>query len=293
MKKDPHRQKTGASDAAIRNQIEKILTSDSFVGSNRLSQLLVFLVDQAIEGHSLNEYSIAMDVFQKDDSFDPRIDPLVRVHARRLRNKLNQYRATVGLHDPIEIELPPRTYVPRIRVRARPMQPKAQDSANVARNIVVRSFRCLSSEEPGEYFCEGLVEEIIHAMTKVKQIRVIPIEAVRGSRNASLNVRELCEKLRVDAVLDGNVRKRAHKLRVAAHLTNTADGSVIWSEMYERDIDDVFAAQEQIAHSIVNALWLESDLAGPEQPRLMPAEDLRTSPVHPRTPIAETGTRVG
>lgn len=88
MRTDLCRQPKGASAAAIRNQIEKILTSESFVGSHKLSQLLAFLVDQAIEGHDLNEYSIAVDVFQKDDSFDPRIDPLVRVHASRLRNKL-------------------------------------------------------------------------------------------------------------------------------------------------------------------------------------------------------------
>ncbi len=280
MRTDLSRQPKGASAAAIRNQIDKILTSESFAGSRKLSQLLAFLVDQAIEGHDLNEYSIAVDVFQKDDSFDPRIDPLVRVHTSRLRSKLNQYRATAGLHDPIEIELPPRTYVPRIRVRARPMRPKAPEPVNVARNIVVRSFRCLSSEEPDEYFCEGLVEEIIHAMTKIRHLRVFPIETVRGSRNAGLNFRELSEKLGVEAVLDGNVRKRLHKLRVAAHLTNAADGSVTWSEMYEHDIAEdfatqVFAIQEQIAHSIVNALWLGSDLAAPGQPALAPADDLQ------------------
>lgn len=148
------------------------------------------------------------------------------------------------------------------------MRTKAPEAPNVARNIVVRSFRCLSSEEPDEYFCEGLVEEIIHAMTKIRHLRVFPIETVRGSRNAGLNVRELSEKLGVEAVLDGNVRKRLNKLRVAAHLTNAADGSVTWSEMYERDIEDnfatqVFAIQEQIAHSIVDALWLGSDLALP------------------------------
>jgi TolB-like protein len=255
--------------------------SESFVGSHKLSQLLIFLVDQALEGCSPNEYSIAIDALQRDESFDPRIDPLVRVHVGRLRNKLNQYRTTVGLHDPIEIELPPRTYVPRIRVRPRPMPPRVPDAANAARKIAVRPFRSLSSAEPDEYFCEGLIEELIHAMAKIKNLQIIPIEAVQGGRNARLDARELYEKLGVVVVLDGNVRKSAHQLRVAAHLTNTADGSVIWSEMYERHIDDAFTIQvmviqEDIAHAIANALCLERDLTLlPEQPPPSPAGNLK------------------
>jgi TolB-like protein len=285
MKEDHFRQPKRASDAAIRSQVDKILASDGFAGSNKLNQLLVFLVDQALEGHSLNEYSIAMDVFRKDDSFDPRIDPIVRVYVRRLRNKLNEYRTTAGLHDPIEIELPPRTYVPRIRVRPRPMPFRLPNVANAARTVVVRPFRHLSSEGPDEYFCEGLVEEIIHAMAKIKHLRIIPVESLESGRNASTNFRELCEKLRVEAILNGNVRKGADKLRVAAHLTNAADGSVIWAEIYERHVDDafanqLFAIQEEIAHAIVTALWAGRELAPPEQPLHIPAENLKDIAIH-------------
>lgn len=286
MRAEHFRQPKGASGAAIRNQVDKILASDSFAGSNKLNQLLLFLVDQALEGHSLNEYSIAMDVFRKDDSFDPRIDPMVRVYVSRLRNKLNQYRTTAGLHDPIEIELPPRTYVPRIRVRPRPMPFRLPNAASAARTVVVRPFRHLSSEGPDEHFCEGLIEEIIHAMAKIKHLRIIPIESLEGGRTASANFRELCQKLRVEAILDGNVRKGADKLRVAAHLTNAADGSVIWSEIYERPVDEafanqLFAIQEEIAHAIVTASWAAGrELAPAEQPPHIPAENLKDIAIH-------------
>jgi TolB-like protein len=288
MNEDHFRQPKRASDAAIRSQVDKILASGSFAGSNKLNQLLVFLVDQALEGHSLNEYSIAMDVFRKDDSFDPRIDPMVRVYVRRLRNKLNEYRTTAGLHDPIEIELPPRTYVPTIRARPRPMPFRLPKAASLARTVAVHPFRQLSSEGPNEHFCEGLVEEIIHAMAKVKHLRTIPTETLEGGRNASANFRELYEKLRVEAVLNGNVRKGADKLRVAAHLTNAADRSVIWSEIYERPVDDVFAnqlfsIQEEIAQAIVTALWAAIELAPPEQPLPVPAEHFRDTAIHAGT----------
>lgn len=255
-----------ASINAIRNQVDKILASDVFAGSKKLSQLLVFLVNESLEGHSPNEYSIAVDLFQKHDNFDPRIDPLVRVHVGRLRNKLNKYRAMVGQQDPIEIELPPRSYVPQIRVKSFTAPRNSPEARGTTRTVGVRSFRCLSSEKADEYFCDGLVEELIHAMTKLKGLRVIPIRNGQAGVNSSLSIRDLHEKLEIHAVLDGNVRKGAHTLRVAAHLSNAGDASVVWSEMYERQVDEEFALQKEIADAIAGSLFLALDLEEAEEP---------------------------
>jgi hypothetical protein len=170
-----------ASDGAIRDQVERILASAAFCGSRKLSHLFQFLVDQVLAGRSFNEYSIAIDVFQRDESFDPRIDPVVRVHMLRLRAKLNEYQATAGLQDPIEIVLPPRTYVPTIRTRSRQPLTKVPDPARTQRNIAIRSFRCLSMETADQFFCDGLVEELIYALTKLKNLRVIPVQALAGA----------------------------------------------------------------------------------------------------------------
>ena len=251
---------------AIRDQVDKILSTDGFAGSKKLSQLLVFLVEQAIEGRSFNEYSIALDVFQKNESFDPRIDPVVRVYVRRLRSKLNQYRTTTGLQDPVEIVLPPRTYVPMIRMRPRPELIRP-DSSNAQRNIAVRPFRCLSADKADEYFSDGLVEELIHALAKVKGIRVISVPALESGRTVSLSARELHEQFRVEAVLGGNVRKGFNTMRVSAHLTNAIDGTLIWSEMYERGGDDLLTLQANIADAIVCALHTQGDPQVVEGPR--------------------------
>jgi TolB-like protein len=264
-----------ASINAVRNQVDKILASDIFAGSKKLSQLLVFLVNESLEGHSPNEYSIGVDVFQKHESFDPRIDPLVRVHIGRLRNKLNKYRAMVGEQDPIEIELPPRSYVPSIRMKPRTLAPKLSDARWTNQTVGVRSFRCLSSDKADEYFCDGLVEELIHAMTKLNGLRVIPIRTVQAGRNSGLSVRELHEQLEIEAVLDGNVRKGAHALRVAVQLSNASDASVISSEMYERQMDDEFALQKEIADAIVHSLFLRADLAVSDVPLPPPTNNAK------------------
>jgi TolB-like protein len=238
---------------AIREQVDKILATDGFAGSRKLSQLLVFLVEQAIEGRSFNEYSIAVDVFHKDESFDPSIDPVVRVYVRRLRTKLNQYRTTMGSQDPVEIVLPPRTYVPMIRRRARP-ELVSPAGVSALRNIAVRSFRHLSGDTEDEYFCDGLAEELIHALAKLKGLRVISVPALEAGGAVRLSAQELYEQFGVEAVLDGNVRKSANTLRVSAHLTN-ARGTLIWSEIYKHATDDdALALQSNIADAIAFAI---------------------------------------
>lgn len=250
---------------AVRGQVNKILETGAFAGSRKLSRLFVFLVDQAIDGRSFNEYSIALDVFQKDESFDPRLDPMVRVYVRRLRDKLNQYRTTTGLQDPVEIVLPPRTYVPTIRIRPGPVSAGLPEPKSGQRNIAVRAFRCLSPNKDDEYFCDGLVEELIHALAKLKQLRVIPVPALEEGGAVGPSARELRDRFRVEAVLGGNVRKGPDTLRVSAHLTNAVDGTLIWSEIYERPAGDVFTLETKIADTIVGALI--------RQIHLLPAEE--------------------
>lgn len=247
------------SDEATREQVERILASPTFCGSKKLGQLFRFLVEQALAGGSFNEYSIAVDVFQRDESFDPAIDPVVRVHMLRLRTKLKEYQATGGTYDPIEIVIPPRTYLPTIRMRSRQSLIKVPDAARFQQNVAIRSFRCLSQEMSDRYFCDGLVEELIYALTKIKHLRVIPVYAIDG-RPTSLSARELNEQFSVDTVLDGNVRKHVDTLRIAAHLTNAADGAVIRSEMCEWQPENALVDQQKVAGAIVHALFPRGDL---------------------------------
>ena len=255
-----------ASVEAVRDQVGKILGSTAFAGSKRLSQLLTFLVEQALEGRSFNEYSIAVDVFGKDESFDSCIDPVVRVHVGRLRNKLNQYRAAAGVKDAIEIVLPPRTYVPLIRMRPTPVLPRLAEPPRIQRNVAVRPFRCLSCEQKDEFLCAALVDELIHSLAKVKHLRVIPVEMLERGATAALSARELRDRFRADAVLDGNIRQTGSTVRIAAYLTSAVDGAIIWSEICERPIDDALPVQDYLANAILDALIEHRDGAPDDMP---------------------------
>src|SRR6478735_8295525 len=110
-----------ATDAnlPIREQLERILASPTFQQSDRLKRFLTFIVLQTIDGHrdELKEYVIGVQVFGKEESFDPRTDPIVRVQARRLRAKLVRYYREEGRADEWIVELPKGGYAPVFRQR--------------------------------------------------------------------------------------------------------------------------------------------------------------------------------
>src|SRR5688572_18683468 len=108
---------TGLSEAVVLRQLERILRSETFCNAPSLSRLLRHLVEQAIKGNASpsKEYSIGVEVFNRGESFDPRIDTIVRVQARRLRAKLVEYYAVEGRADAVVIELPKGRYQPRFR----------------------------------------------------------------------------------------------------------------------------------------------------------------------------------
>src|SRR5262245_54233541 len=108
------------SPKAIREQLERIARSPQFAAAGRLERFLRLVVEESIAGHaaSLKEYRIGVEVFDRGREFDPRIDPIVRVQASRLRAKLLEYYTGAGADDPVVIEVPKGGYAATIRDRA-------------------------------------------------------------------------------------------------------------------------------------------------------------------------------
>jgi hypothetical protein len=105
------------ADGPIQQQLTKVLTSPEFQNSDRLCRFLRFIVDAKLRGEQdqLKEYLIGKEVFDRDGDYDPRMDPIVRVEARRLRKKLEAYYAGPGAGDSLRFDLPKGAYVPEIR----------------------------------------------------------------------------------------------------------------------------------------------------------------------------------
>jgi len=124
-------------------------------------------------------------------------------------------------------------------------------------SIAVLPFANMSPDPEQEYFCEGMAEEIINALTKIEGLRVAARMSAFQFKGGLQDARLVGDALKVKMLLEGSVRAAGNRLRVTAQLIKVEDGYHIWSERYDRDLEDVFAIQDEIAANIVNALRLK------------------------------------
>jgi adenylate cyclase len=123
-----------------------------------------------------------------------------------------------------------------------------------AKSIAVLPFVNMSNDPEQEYFCDGISEEIINALVQINDLRVIARTSAFSFRGKSIDVREIGKMLDVNTLLEGSVRKAGDHLRITTKLVKAEDGSHLWSNRYDRVLEDVFAIQEDIAESVATAL---------------------------------------
>ena len=131
--------------------------------------------------------------------------------------------------------------------------PPGQTAAAV-KSIAVLPFVNMSADPENEYFTDGIAEEIINALSKIQSLRVASRTSSFAFKGKNEDMGEIGRKLKVATVLEGSVRKAGNKLRVTAQLVNVAEGYQLWSERYDRLLEDVFEIQDEIAGNIVRAL---------------------------------------
>ncbi|MFL5502035.1 MAG: protein kinase domain-containing protein [Gemmatimonadaceae bacterium] len=139
----------------------------------------------------------------------------------------------------------------------------------MARSIAVLPFVNSSPDPDNEYLSDGITDELINALAKVEGLRVASRTSAFALKGKAQDVRAIGALLEVSEVLEGTVRRSGDNLRITASLTSTEDGRLMWSERYDRKLDDVFAIQDEISHTIVTTLRSTSfaDLAAPATDR--------------------------
>jgi serine/threonine protein kinase/Flp pilus assembly protein TadD len=129
-----------------------------------------------------------------------------------------------------------------------------QTVVSAAKSVAVLPFTNMSNDAENEYFTDGMAEEIINALNKVQSLRVAARTSSFAFKGKNEDVGEIGKKLKVSTVLEGSVRKMGNRLRITAQLVNVADGYHLWSDRYDREMEDVFAIQDDISQAIVKAL---------------------------------------
>ncbi len=247
------------SGETIRAHLQRVVESDIFRNADRLKRFLRHIVEQSLDGRAdtLKEYALGTDVFDRKASFDPRIDPIVGVEAGRLRNRLKQYYEAAGMWDGMRIDLPRGSYVPiyaeaDTAPAAQPPVPAAVEAP--ATHILVLPFADHSPNKDQAYFCDGMTEELINALTRVSALRVVAQSSAFRLRDDVPDVRELGEQLRVGTIVQGSVRKAGQRVRITVQLIAVETRCYLWSETYDRRLKDVFAIQVEISRDVVQAL---------------------------------------
>lgn len=250
---------------AVRAQLERIVASPKFVSSTRLCRFLKHIVNRTIDGDSdLKEFSIAMEVFDRTAEYDPNIDAIVRVEARRLRTKLREYYEGPGRNDSVLIGLRPGSYIPifrRLDSEAANRSSEIGGALQKRASVAVLPFVNMSPDLDQDYFCDGITEEIINSLAHIPDLKVIARSSAFQFKGGAFDVREVGRRLGADVIIEGSVRKAGEQLRITAQAIQAGSGHHLWSKVFRRELKDVFAIQEEIAQAVASLLAVDLPVA--------------------------------
>jgi adenylate cyclase len=250
--------RTDLPQSEIRAQLERIVNSRAFVGSERLCRFLTWVVEQTLLGETENikQYVIGREVFDRGTKFDPRIDSIVRTEAQRLRRKLSEYYESEGASDPVLILFEPGSYAPTFRPRdgsglaEKSSRPEVVSMGTRRRAIAVLPFLNLSADADQDYFCRGIAASIQERLASSPAIKVVSTFSAFRFGAAADDLARIGRDLGVDTIVKGSVQHLGTRIRVHARAVDAESGSYIWARAFDREMQDVFAIQDEIAHAI-------------------------------------------
>ncbi|MGW8325514.1 MAG: tetratricopeptide repeat protein [Desulfobacterales bacterium] len=250
---------------ALRNQLERILQNAKFRGSDKQSKFLSFVVNETLEDRAsqIKAYTIAVAVYERAETFDSQIDPIVRVEAGRLRRALEHYYLTAGKNDPVIIKIPKGSYVPTFQTiekqPSQPIAPISEDKDSKSRmvpTIAVMPLLNLSGDEEQDYFIDGLTEELTTELARYQGFKVIASQSTMRFKGQVFDSSKIRNDLGVDFFLTGSIRKSKKTLKVMIQVVDASIDMKIWVKSYKRDLTayDLIAIQEEIAQSVVGSI---------------------------------------
>jgi TolB-like protein/tetratricopeptide (TPR) repeat protein len=217
----------GAPDVAA--ELERICASAAFAHSRRQQQFLRYLVDRQRSGTAAaaREMTVGIEFFQRPaGNYDPKRDPIVRVEARRLRDRLARYYDEEGSAATIEIAIPVGSYAPVIRARV-PTAPEATPSAH---SVVVLPVANLTGDPQLDLACDGLTEELIDQLSRRPSVRVTARTSAQAAVAGAYSLAAIVQKLRVAWVLEAALRADGGGLRLSLGLVETGSQHRVWSK---------------------------------------------------------------
>lgn len=271
------------SPEAVRAHLDSILRSTGFANSERMSRFLRYTVEMKLRGEEgqIKEFLLGQEVFDRGADYDPRLDPIVRVEARRLRQRLGQYYAGPGGVEPFRIEFPKGSYAPVIEIVGSGLEPNPVTAprrlwtalAGLALLIAGAAAAWIrlrpppspmfavipaswvwndtSGLDPGD---EALAEAVTAQLANQGRIGVIGWPVAARSRGVARQVRDLGRELGVAQVTVVSVRREGGRMRVTVFQLEAATGRKIWVNDYFADQLASSAERDRVAREIAAAI---------------------------------------
>ena len=252
---EPTNTLNGISASEVRTELDQILRSRVFIQSHRIRRFLQFIVEESLLGqpHRLKEYPIGLEVFDRREAFDPRVDSIVRVEARRLRNKLEEYYRTEGRDDQVRILLRKGSYMPIFEHR------NLTNGATPApkRTVEIAPLAFINPASNAAQLADEIQRRLAHVLIKEGCLQVIAQPHIAPS---SSEVNGLSRHVNnADYVIEGSLEFRPTGTHLIIQLFRSADGSYTWSETADFEYPDL-GSVEQLGQSLLREL-----VAVPEQ----------------------------
>jgi adenylate cyclase len=259
----------GLSHEAIRAQLDRILASREFHATEKMRDFLRFVVEETLTGrkHRIKGYTIATQVFGRDDDFDAAHDPIVSIQARRLRRSLERYYLVAGGRDTVRIDIPKGRYIPRFTVQH--LAERAHDTESATPGVgehflagptlAVVPLEDLNANPDQQFLTSGLTNELVTELNRFQDIVVIPCDQASNASAPSTSGADRGGAADARFVLRGTVRTDTQSFRVSMQLTDAADGRQLWADAYTHPLEAgrLIATQEEIARSVVAAIASE------------------------------------
>jgi TolB-like protein len=267
--------------------LARVLASPLFARAESQRRLLEYIVESTLAGDSgrLKEYTIAVGVMGRPPSFDPKIDPAIRVEVRRLRSRLASFYASSGAAAPLRIQIPKGGYraefvasesaadqgaAAKLRPPVRQaglavaillllataalvtwrmaagFRPKAVAPASIA----VLPFANMTGNPQADFFSDGLTEELIGELARLPKLSVVARTSAFQFRSRPVDVRDIGRRLQVGFVLEGSVREASGGYRISAQLINAASGYHVWANTFDYPRGDLARLEQDIAHIV-------------------------------------------
>jgi tetratricopeptide (TPR) repeat protein len=246
----------GVPAAEIRSQLDLILRSRAFIQSHRIRRFLQFVVEESLLGqpHRLKEYLIGLEVFDRREAFDPRVDSIVRVEARRLRYKLDEYYRSEGREDGIKIVLRKGSYVPIFEYRT---AGNGIGPVSARRSMEIGLISLINATSESGAAAEEIQRRLAHVLIKEGCFQVVVKSQSSHTPGGDAGANgHAVPSSSSDYVVEGSMEFQEDSFRILLQLQQGADGSYIWSETADGRLQDL-SCIDQLAQQLVR------DLAAP------------------------------